>query len=61
MKLDANQLKNIVRMALNEDISSGDITTRNLIPPTHRIKTRIIAGDNGIIAGLLYSWARGHP
>lgn len=52
MKLNTSMLKNIVKMAINEDIADGDITTRNLIPPTQKITAVIIARDCCIISGL---------
>lgn len=39
--------------ALKEDIGSGDITSRTIIPKGQKAKARIIAKEAGIVAGLL--------
>jgi len=52
MKLDTNEIKTLVRDAIEEDVGSGDITSRNLIPPTEEATARIIARSNGIVSGL---------
>jgi nicotinate-nucleotide pyrophosphorylase (carboxylating) len=52
MKLRLEQVKDLIRSSLDEDIESGDITTRGLIPPTQRITAKIVSQQSGIIAGL---------
>lgn len=42
----------VVKNALEEDIKSGDITTNSIIPKNKLSKARIIAKENGVIAGL---------
>jgi nicotinate-nucleotide pyrophosphorylase (carboxylating) len=42
----------IVKDALKEDIGSGDITTKTIVPGRIRAKAGIYAGDGGILAGL---------
>jgi nicotinate-nucleotide pyrophosphorylase (carboxylating) len=49
--LPAEVLQNI-RRALDEDIGSGDITTNSIVPPDASLRGRIIAKQDGIIAGL---------
>lgn len=39
-------------LAYAEDIGSGDITTDNLIPPGENKTARLVAKDNGVVAGL---------
>jgi nicotinate-nucleotide pyrophosphorylase (carboxylating) len=51
-KLDKEKIHSIVKLALEEDIGEGDITTENIIPPTLRIKARIIAEEKCVICGL---------
>jgi nicotinate-nucleotide pyrophosphorylase (carboxylating) len=51
-KLDKEKIHSIVKLALEEDIGEGDITTENIIPPTLRIKARIISEEKCIICGL---------
>lgn len=51
-KLDKKKIRSIVKLALEEDIGEGDITTENIIPPTLKIKARIIAEEKCIICGL---------
>ena len=48
-KKSANEL---IRLALEEDVGSGDITTDNLIPAGDRRKAILISKANGVIAGL---------
>ncbi len=43
---------NIIHLAINEDIGSGDITTTLLIPEEDRSKAIFIAKDNFILAGM---------
>ena len=52
LKLDREKIKTFVKLALEEDIGEGDITTENIIPPTLKIKARIIAEEKCIICGL---------
>jgi len=53
MKLDFRYVRNIVKMALEEDIGGNkDITTYSLIPPTQHITVKIMAKQTGIIAGM---------
>ncbi len=51
MKID-NNVKILIKQAIREDIASGDITTRVLIPANAQAKAAIIAKQGGIIAGL---------
>ena len=55
IKLSENFIKNIVRLALNEDLyPSGDITS-NLIQSKKNIKIRLVANQDAIIGGLLFA------
>ena len=55
IKLSQNFIRNIVKLALNEDLyPSGDITS-NLIKNKKIIKTKIITNQNAIIGGLLFA------
>lgn len=49
--LPAEVLQNI-RLALAEDIRSGDVTTDNIVPLDASLRGRIIAKQNGVVAGL---------
>lgn len=46
------KISNIIKQALIEDIGKGDITTNSVVPKSRIIKAKIIAKENGIIAGL---------
>lgn len=46
------RIQDIINCALQEDIGSGDITSRAVIPADSLSKARIIAKDLGIICGL---------
>lgn len=41
-----------IRRALDEDIGSGDVTTNTIVPANAPLRGRIIAKQNGVIAGL---------
>ncbi|MCQ9208318.1 MAG: carboxylating nicotinate-nucleotide diphosphorylase [Omnitrophica bacterium] len=42
----------IIKLALEEDIGRGDITTKLIIPDRKRIKAVILAKENGVVCGL---------
>jgi nicotinate-nucleotide pyrophosphorylase (carboxylating) len=42
----------IVRLALAEDLGSGDVTTQSLVSPTARARAHIEARQPGVLAGL---------
>lgn len=42
----------IVRVALEEDIGTGDLTCQVVLPLGHRSRARIVAKDIGILAGI---------
>jgi len=55
IKLSKNFIKNVVKLALNEDLyPSGDITS-NLIKKKETIKIKLISNQNAIIGGLLFA------
>jgi len=55
IKLSENFIKNIVKLALNEDLyPSGDITS-NLIKNNKVIKIKLISNQNAIVGGLLFA------
>jgi nicotinate-nucleotide pyrophosphorylase (carboxylating) len=45
------QVDRIIDLALAEDTSCGDITSRTLIPPGQQGRALIIAGEEGVLAG----------
>ncbi|MFA3783612.1 carboxylating nicotinate-nucleotide diphosphorylase [Melioribacteraceae bacterium 4301-Me] len=49
--LNKKEILNIVNNALREDIKTGDITTNSLIPPNKKAKAKLIAKEEGVIAG----------
>jgi len=49
MRLDSIE---IIRLALDEDIFTGDITSESMIPDDVMAKASFLSKDNGIIAGL---------
>ena len=52
IKLSNYYIKNIVKLALNEDLyPSGDITS-NLVKKTKSIKVRLISNQQAVVAGL---------
>lgn len=52
IKLDRKKFIPLVKLALQEDIGDGDLTTENIIPPTLKIEARIVAKENCIVCGL---------
>lgn len=52
MNIDAQHVQEIVRIALAEDIGSGDITTKCSVPENKRVEGDIVAKEEGIVAGL---------
>jgi len=55
IKLSKNFIKNVVKLALNEDLyPSGDVTS-NLIKDNKNIKVKLISNQNSIIGGLLFA------
>ena len=55
IKLSNYYIKNIVKLALNEDLyPSGDITS-NLVKNTKIIKVRLISNQKAIVAGLEFT------
>ena len=41
-----------IKRALEEDIGNGDATTNSIVPETATLKGRIVAKQNGVVAGL---------
>ncbi len=50
--MKSNNLKNLIRSALAEDIGPGDVTSKAVVPQGKMVKARVIAKERGIIAGL---------
>ncbi len=50
--LNINQIDKVVNMSLEEDMPFGDITTDNIVSEESISKARLIAKENGIIAGI---------
>lgn len=46
-----NSMKNSIKYYLTEDIGTGDITTNAIVPEMHVSRARIVAKENGVIAG----------
>ncbi len=51
-KIMRKQIEQIVRIALAEDLPSGDITTEALIPPDISAKASILVKREGVLAGI---------
>ena len=55
IKLSENFIKNVVKLALNEDLyPSGDITS-SLVQNNKVLKFRLIANENAIVGGLYFA------
>jgi len=51
-EFDFEKMKDIVQLAIREDIGTGDITSRIFIPGGSESDGILIAKETGIIAGL---------
>jgi len=51
-EFDFERIKDIVQLAIKEDIGTGDITSRIFIPEDSESDGRLVAKETGIIAGL---------
>lgn len=52
MLYNKKQIIKFLKLALKEDIGSGDITTNTLISTSRKVKAKIIAKDNFILCGI---------
>ena len=48
---DNEQIDNLIKIALNEDIGSGDITTRSIVSPIDLYEAEILVRDNMVLCG----------
>jgi nicotinate-nucleotide pyrophosphorylase (carboxylating) len=46
------EVSQYISRALEEDIGSGDVTTDTIVPPKAMLRGRIVAKENGVVAGL---------
>jgi len=46
------EMSDCIRRALAEDVGSGDVTTDSIVPAGASLRGRIIAKQNGVVAGL---------
>jgi nicotinate-nucleotide pyrophosphorylase (carboxylating) len=47
----------VIRLALSEDVGSGDVTTTSIVPPEASAVARIIAKQDGVLSGLVVAQA----
>ena len=47
-----NEILESIRRALDEDIRTGDVTTNSIIPADALMNGKIIAKQDGVVAGL---------
>src|SRR3989304_3768264 len=47
-----SQIKQLIWLALKEDIGTGDITTNFLVKPNNKAKAIILAKSKGVLCGL---------
>lgn len=52
INMDWDKVDSIIVNALNEDLGSGDITTDSIFPPDLTCEAKIIAKEEGIVAGI---------
>jgi nicotinate-nucleotide pyrophosphorylase (carboxylating) len=52
MELDIQSLRTLARAFLEEDVGRGDLTTRVTVPAAAKGSARIVAGTEGVLAGL---------
>ena len=46
------EISQYISRALEEDIGSGDVTTNTIVPANASLRGRIVAKENGVVAGL---------
>ena len=46
------EISQYISRALEEDIGTGDVTTDTIVPANASLRGRIIAKENGVVAGL---------
>jgi len=46
------QITSLLRLALAEDLGTGDVTTARIVPPALSVEGRLVAKEEGIVAGL---------
>ncbi len=51
-KFDFKEAERLIRLALKEDLGTGDVTSELLIPRNSKSKAELLMKENGIIAGL---------
>jgi len=52
---ESNNIKDRIKTYLEEDLGIGDVTTNAIVPENHVSKARIIAKEDGIIAGNMFA------
>ncbi len=62
---EKKSIDNLINMALDEDLGQDDdLTSKLLCPPNLKVKAELVAGQNGVVAGLMISekiWSRLDP
>ena len=49
---DDEQVKRLIRLAIEEDLGEGDVTTESAVPEDARARANVVARQAGIVAGL---------
>ena len=52
MELSKQAITDVVALALREDVGSGDLTTRLLVPPGARCRAQLLLEEPGVVCGL---------
>lgn len=52
IKFEPEKIDNLIQLAIQEDIFTGDITTENLIPENLIVEGVFVAKESGVVAGL---------
>jgi nicotinate-nucleotide pyrophosphorylase (carboxylating) len=53
--MEIKNIENSIKAYLEEDMGTGDVTTNAIVPEDHISKARIIAKEDGIIAGNMFA------
>ena len=53
--MNIQELENFIRLALDEDIRSGDITSLACIPEGSRSKAKLLVKEEGVLAGVAFA------
>ena len=52
LPFDSDEVKRLIRLAVEEDLGTGDVTTDAVVPADVQARARVVARQAGVVAGL---------